>query len=224
MKALALAIGMTAIAAADDLRLTVHMVAMEQGKLTVLLDEPGGLSIAKAREMVKEGEARLFDTMMLRGKREERASIQSVREVIFPAEEEAPEGLDYTPEGMEKFQARMEKWRKVFPFMPVMANGTYFETREVGETLLWLSDSYGGSRWILELDAYVRDTVYLELPALDGKRFKWSYPEFEKLAINGHLQQHAWQCVGILTKPGEDGGPGEKIVVFARLERLKFGE
>ena len=68
------------------------------------------------------------------------------------------------------------------------------------------------------------DTVYLELPALVGDPFKWSYPEFEKLAIHGHLQPHAWHCVGILTKPGDDGAPGENIVVFARVERLKLGK
>ena len=153
MKALALAIGMTGISAADDLRLTVHMVAMEQGKLSELFDEPGGPSIAKARQMVKSGEARLFDTMLLRGKEDERSSIQSEREVIYPAEEEAPEGLDYSPGGVAEFQARMEKGWRIFPFMPVLANGAHFETREAGETLLWLSDGYRGSRWILELDA-----------------------------------------------------------------------
>jgi hypothetical protein len=224
MKALALAIGMTAIAAADDLRLTVHMVAMEPGKLTELLGEPGGLSIAKAREMVKAGEARLFDTMMIRAQDGARATLISEEEVIYPTEYEPP-GLPNSKEYEERVRRRMDGWARAFRFMPVQgAWPGHFETRMVGEVLELHGEREEAAALLLELVRYARDTVFQEIPSPEGKPFRVRFPEFERLAINSKMEPGDWLCAGILTKPGDDGGPGEKIVVFARVERLKFGE
>ncbi len=224
MKALGLAFGMMGIAAAADLRLTIHMVAMEQDKLTELLDQPGGPSISKAREMVKAGEAKLFDTMMLRAKEGVRARMEANGEVIYPTEYQ-PSELPNSKEDEERLQRRMAGWGRAFPFMPV--NGAWtgeFEVRDVGESLSFFERGDGKISWSVELVRYLRDTVYQEFPALEGEPFRIRFPEFERLDIWSELKPGAWHCAGILTKQKDDGGPGEKIVVFARTERLKVAE
>jgi hypothetical protein len=224
MKMLALALGLLGFAMADDVRLTVHMVAMEPAKLAELLAEPGGPSIVKARAMVKAGEARLFNTMLLRMKGGVSARLVSGGEVTYPTEYEPPD-LPNSKEYEDKVSRRMDGWIKAFPIMPIQGAWTgMFEIRKVGELLDCNVDKDRESEWLLDLTRYLGDTVFLERQGLEGERSKIRLPVFEKLALNADLSPGGWLCVGVLAIPGNDGAPGEKVVVFARAETLKAGD
>jgi hypothetical protein len=224
MKLLAVIFGLMGSAVADDVRLTVHMVAMAPSRLAELLAEPGGPSIGKARAMVKAGKARLFNTMLLRMKNPVSARLVSGGEVTYPTEYEPPD-LPNSKEHEEKVRRRMDGWIKAFPIMPVQGAWTgMFETRNVGEALECDVDQDRESKWLLDLTRHADDTVFLERQGLDGGKTKVRLPEFEKLALNGKLTPGGWQCAGVLAIPGKDGAPGEKIVVFARTETLEVAD
>ena len=224
MKMLALALGLSGFAMADDVRLTVHMVAMEPAKLIALMAEPNGPSVGKARAMVKAGEARLFNTMLLQMKSGVSAGLVSGGAVTYPAEYEPPD-LPNSKQYEDKVRRRMDGWIKAFPFMPIQGAWTgMFESKEVGESLECRVDNDRESQWFLDLTRHVGDTVYLERPLLDGGRYRFRHPEFEKLALDRDMKPGGWLCAGVLAIPGKDGAPGEKIVVFARAETLKVAE
>ena len=224
MKVLALILGFIGIAVADDVRLTVHMVAMEQVKLAELMAEPGGPSIGKARAMVKAGEARPFDTMLLRMKSGVSAKLVSGGEVTYPTEYEPPD-LPNSKEYEDKVRRRMDGWIKAFPIMPIQGAWTgMFEIRDVGETLECSVDQDRESKWFLDLTRHVGDTVLMERQGLDGELYQYRLPVFEKLTLNRDLVVGGWQCAGVLAIPGKDGAPGEKIVVFANAVTLKAAD
>jgi hypothetical protein len=224
MKMFMLTLGLLGFAVAEDVRLTVHMVAMEPAKLTALMAEPNGPSIGKARAMVKAGEARLFNTMLLRMKSGVTAKLVAGGAVTYPSEYESSDWPD--PEGGEvRRKRKIDGWIKAFPFMPIQgAWPGRFETRDVGESLEWSVNIELESQWFLNLTRYVGDTVYLERPVLDGGRYRFRHPEFETLALDRDMKPGGWLCAGVLAIPGKDGAPGEKIVVFARAETLKVAE
>lgn len=222
MKTLLFAIGLAGIAAAEDYQLTVHMVAMEPAKLTELLAGAGGPSIEKAREMVKAGEARLFDTMLLRMKSGVTARLWSGGEMIYPSEFEGG-GLGSPDPHLEKMR-RMYFWGQIFPFMNIQGGANIFEVKEVGERIECKVGADGRTKWHFELPRYAGDSVFVEHHGLEGEKSEVRFPVFEKLSLNLGMAPGGWHCAGVLGIPGKDGSPGEKIVVFAKTTALVMEE
>ncbi len=218
MKFLLVSMALQLFAAADDLRLTIHMVAMEPAKLTELMSGADEPSIDKARAMVKDGEARHFNTILLRMQCGTKARLSSGGEVIFPAEYEAPD----LPNGNEEeIRRRMDGWIRAYPFMPIQgAWSGEFEKRAAGEFLEIEAQDDGKVSWNLHLTRHVGETVYLERQDMEGGKFQYRFPTIESLKLNGDMAPGDWHCAGVIGIPGKGGSPGEKIVVFAKVAEL----
>lgn len=218
MKFLLIAMALPVFAAADDLRLTIHMVAMEPAKLTELMSGADEPSIDIARAMVKDGEARLFNTILLRLQRGTKARLSSGGEVIFPSEYEPPS----LPNGNEEeISRRMDGWIKAYPFMPIQGAWTgEFEKRAVGEFLELQAQDEGKVSWSLHLTRHVGETVYLERQDMESGKFQYRFSTIESLKMNGNMAPGVWHCAGVMGIPGNGGSPGEKIVVFAKNTEL----
>lgn len=221
MKALVMAIGLAGIALADDVRLTIHMVAMEPAKLAELMEGAKEPSMDKAHAMVKAGEARLFDTMLLRMTREGEAKLISGGEQIFPVEMD-PEDWPRTGIMEDSIVGQIGK-RAPHMLAPEVWTSA-FETKALGGSLSCRADKNGRTAWSLNHTRHVGETVHLEHQGMEGNNFSIRFPAFESLTMKGEMAPGGWICAGVLGIPGKDGSPGEKIVVFAKTTALVMEE
>ncbi len=116
--------------------------------------------------------------------------------------------------------------------MPVMSGFTgEFETRDLGESFqislpnpVWTEDSprtYNGE-WSFEMVTRKADLVHLEMPSIEGKTFKSRYPQFQRQTLNGNgLDPGIWRTVGVMTKPMDGGGPGDKLLTIMKFELIE---
>lgn len=220
MKAILLLLAGSGVAWAGDLRLTVHWVELSHERATELLsaDSEGAALFGKVRELVKEKEARLFDTQLVQVKAGERGMTESVAELIYPTEYE-PADLPRS-QGEEARQRRMMEgwWRAVpsLPFVPVN-----FETRSVGETLE-LSAEKEGYRIAAEMLFHSRSTPITTVVTPDGNPQEVGWPEFESLRVTSQIVPGDWELATVLTPKDPAGEPdtARKLLVFTRLQSL----
>jgi len=228
MKALVAIAACCGFAHAGDLQLTVHWVEVPHASMTELLSGGGddAALFETVQKWVKSGQARLADTVLLRGKPGERALSESYGEIIYPTEYE-PRDLPRSKEYEEKVYRRMEGWAKVFPYFPMFPAGWTgeFESRNVGETLQ--VDFPAGLKtadgtWQMELISQARDTVITEMRAINGELRPFKFPNFNRLATTGAIPPSQWQLASVLTPKiaGGEADPTKKILVFARTDVL----
>lgn len=228
MKAFVAIAACCGFAHAGDLQLTVHWVEIPHTSMTELLSEGRGDAalFTTVQKWVKDGQARVVDTVLLRGKPGERALSESYGEIIYPTEYEPPD-LPNSKEQEEKIRRRIEGWARVFPYFPMFPAGWTgeFETRNVGESCqVDFPDESKTSEgtWSMELVSQARDTVITEVMHMDGELRPLKFPNFNRLAMTGAMPSSQWQLASVLTPKaaGGEADPTKKILVFARTDVL----
>jgi len=213
---------------AEDLQLTAHWVEVPHERMTELLAEGRGDAalFETVRGWVKGGQARMVDTVLLRGKAGERAISESILEVIYPTEYEAPD-LPHSKEYQEKVRRRMAGWGRVSAFYPMLPGGWTgeFETRNAGESLeveFPGKKNAGKGNWAMDLVSRARDTVITEGRTIDGELRPFTFPSFNQLAVRGAIPSSRWQLSSVLTPQTAEGGAdvSKKILVFVRVDVL----
>jgi hypothetical protein len=235
---LALALSSAGLVPAADVQLAVHQIEVSHEKLSVLLAE--GLSddelFTKVRGMVKAKSAVVQDTNLIRLKADHRATIESIREIIYLTEYE-PETPD--PRRQEEMEAikklpkekQRNRWMSLmlaYNFLPILASvdgRPNFESRNVGLTLeVGARDDARGWRWDLEQVDYKRDTEMGRRLGLDGKAQIQRMPNFDTLKLNGDAPvAKGVVLAGVLTPVAADGSLARdrKIMVFVKADILE---
>lgn len=242
MKALlaALALACAPVALAGDVQVIVYQVEVSHKQMTALLAEglPDAVLFTKVRGMVAAKSAAVRDTSSIRLKAGQRATIESIREIIYLTEQD-PDYYRWNPKAMEELELMKklppEELRKKFArailaysFFPVLAageRGPQFETRNVGLTLEADSDEDATAvRWALDFVSYERDTEIGRTLGLDGKPRIQRMPNFDSIRLTGDSSvAKGVAFAGTLTPVAADGSLARdrKIMVFVKADLLK---
>jgi hypothetical protein len=209
-------------------QVTVEFIEVPQAEVTRLLSkEKLGKDAAKLREELQKSvdaqKANLYETMMVVARSANKATAESIREVIYPTEYEQPE-LTCNPPITEE-QAAQGKSRRVCPPLP-----SAFETRNTGSTLE-IEPTIGDDNTTIDL-RLVPEIVF------DTGVRKWNVhkdelgneswiemPLFYSLRTNTSLtlSDGMPQLLSVLTPKGADGtpDPSRKMLVIVTADIVK---
>jgi hypothetical protein len=170
------------------------------------------------QELVKKGEAKVMETMVVNARSGEKSLAESINEFIYPTEYEPPE-LPRSQEEEVRQRRMMEGWWRAVPSLPFVP--VNFEVRNVGETLE-LSAEKEGHRFAAELLYNPRSTPITTVVTPDGNPQEVGWPEFESLRVTSQLVPGDWELATVLTPKDAAGEPdiARKLLVFTRLQSL----
>lgn len=231
----AFTLGSGAVALAEDLQVTVHQVEVSHQQMTTLLADglPDRELFTKVRGMVTAKSAKLRDSSLIRLKTGQRATVESIREVIYPTEYDPDnakwDGKERKPLSEEELKKQQEQWRReafAATFFPVVGGALYgFETRYVGLTFQVDSEEDGqGLAWSVESVSQARESIMGQTLGLDGKPRVQRLPNFDSLSLTGDSPvSKGVTFAGVLTPVAEDGSLARdrKILVFVKADLLK---
>lgn len=175
---------------------------------------------AAARADVAAGRSEEAAMLLVSGRQGERMTIESVREVIYPTEEDPESSRFADPVSWEELMA----FRVTPPFLPPVPPA--FETRNVGETIEVEVGGSGGTR-SLRLDAeWVRqdgEDVIQQYGQDDGGTWKISFPRFvtRKIRSSVDCAPGRWTLAGMVDPWREAAKPGTKVLLFVRVETMQ---
>ena len=210
-------------AAPLQVQVTVEFIEVPQADATRLLyNEKLGKDGTKLRAalqtMVDSQKASVFETMMLAARSGQKATMESIREVIYPTEYQEPELPTNVPPTKEEQEAKAKaKTPRSSPPLP-----TAFETRNTGNTME-IEPTIGEDGAIIDL-RFVPEIVF------DTGVRKWNVhkdelgnesavemPYFYSLRTNTSLTlaDGMPQLLSVLTPKGADGTPDRSRKLFA---------
>ncbi len=215
------------------IQVTVEYIEVTQEEATRLLykeklGKDGTKLRAELQTMMESGRAKPFETLMASCKAQQKATSESIREVIYPTEYE-PAQLP-TNVGIDKQTSPTPEMIKVLSSLVTPETPTAFETRNTGGTV--------------ELEAVLADdkkTIQLRLiPELvidtgvkkfnarkdaQGDELCVEMPLFYAIRFNmaADLMDGAPQLLSLQTPPGPDGAPdrSRKLMVIVTAEAVK---
>ena len=216
MKGLLLSLALMASAPARDAVVTVHLVEMEQEKLTEALGGGQDGLFERVRGMVKADEAKIYDTLLLRGKVGTKMTMESGRKVIYPTAYLISAEFGCNPSLPPVYMESVTSPR----LPPTPAS---FETRSVGESFMCVVESTGDGQWELNHSAeWVLYPNDVEFHALINHLADWDrrrVPMFETRDLNQKvvLKSGAWVLGGIISSRLDDGSLDTERMMLAML-------
>ncbi len=217
--ALAAGLAVAALAAAADerpknIRVCVQFIEIAHPALTEMLagtDISGPRLHDQALALVKNAAAKVLETCVLTTRPNQKASLASIREVIYPTEYEPPGSVNLPP-----------RQPSIRPELDA------FETRNVGSMLEIEPSLQEGSRlidlgFVPEIVQLVRLDTWMEHTDRWGDA-SIRRPVFEKSCLNTRVTLMAGQfeLVGVITPKPNTPGPAttRKLLVFVRADIL----
>lgn len=209
-------------------RVQVEFIEVPHETMTELLAEPRKTANdtplrAKLQELVKEGKAKMIETQMTTARSGQKATTESVHEMIYPIEYDAPEQVvDNVPEN-DKPQPPPQK---VGPPIPVA-----WETRNLGSTLeieptIGENDKIIDLRLLPTLVYHSGDRVWHE-ETKDKDTHKIVQPDFYKIQFDTSATLITGQPFLIsAVSPKDEKGNADftrKVLIFVRADVLTVG-
>jgi len=220
--ALAGCLAVIALAAAADerpknIRICIQFIEVAHPDLTEMLTGPdtaGPLLHDKALALAKDGRAKLLETSVVMTRPGQKATVESIREVIYPAE--------YSPPGLPQAPPP--------PKQPLIRPDLYdaWETRNVGTTLE-IEPSMAENGRNIDLRFVPEIVQLLRLETFKEYVDQWGdasirMPVFGTWRLNTSVSLLAGQfeMVGVINPKPNTPGPAttRKILVFARADIL----
>lgn len=216
------------------IRVQVEYVELSHETLTDLLflaDPPSADATPlrkQVQELVKKGEAKVIETMVLNARSGEKALTESINEFIYPTEYEPPElpGSFGSSKGSENLSLNdVEILEKLFSF----ATPTSFETRNLGTTLeieptSGADDQYIDLRFAPDMVWHTGETVWVERKDSLGNIAKIQMPKIYSLRTTTALTCKEGQYVLAAALSPKDGegttDPSRKVMVFVKCDIL----
>jgi hypothetical protein len=185
--------------------------------------ETSGPSLhAKAMTLSKTGGAKILETSMVVCKSGYKASVESIREEIFPSEY-APPGLPGTFGGGPR-----DRTPPADPSHPMLRQPTAFETRNTGVTLL-VEPTTGTDGRIIDLRFSSEIVSRLRLETWMEHKDPWGnapirMPVFEKWGLKSALilQSGKFELAAVITPKPDAPVPAvsRRILLFVRADIL----
>ncbi len=216
-----------AVAAADEanrflmVRVLVEYIGLPHVRVTELLQGETGASDHALRlhlaKLVEAGKARHYETSLLTVPAGQRASLESIREFIYPAEMDFG-GLGSLPIPDSALGGSPGVF--AFPLRPAFAS--VFETRNTGVTLE-IEPNVRADRSVIDLRIAPEIVDLLGLVTWQEFRDRWGnsdlrMPLFESLRLSQGMElvpgRHA--LMGLLSPREREGRKREKVLVFVK--------
>lgn len=205
------------------IRVSAQFIEVPHPVLTTLLSGPdkrGHTIHRNAMELVAKGQAKIIETTMVTCKSSQKATVESICEVIYPAEMEPPEGCFNVPLGLTQTPLP-PRFPKFVPNTPACWDtrntGTTFEVEPniIGEELIDV-------RLVPEIVSLVRMDTFTEWKCRWGDAAV-RQPVFSTLRSNTSLSllDGVPELAGILnTKPAAGPVVPDKVLLFIRADIL----
>ncbi len=215
------------------IQVTVEYIEVTQEEATRLLykeklGKDGAKLRAELQAMMESGRAKPFETLMASCKAQQKATSESIREVIYATEYEPAELPTYV--GVEKETIASPDLVKALSSLVTPETPTAFETRNTGGTVeleAVLTDDKktiqlrlvpelvidtGVKKFNARKDAQGND-LFIEMPLFYAIRFNTA----------ADLSDGAPQLLSLQTPPGPDGAPdrSRKLMVIVTAEAVK---
>ena len=200
-----------------QVRVSIQYIEMAHPAMTELLGggDKGGAAIhAKAIEMAKTGDAKILDTSMVIARSGQKATVESIREEIYPTE--------YEPPGFEP--PKDFRW-----FDPASRGFVAFETRNTGITLE-IEPTLGSDgvivdlRFLPEFVRLLRHDIWTEHKDEWGDAFL-RMPVFEKWAANTSLtlQSGKFELASVINPKDQAPPPAisRRVLLFVRADVIE---
>ncbi len=225
-----------AVAAQDEanqflmVRVLVEYIGLPHARITELLQGEHGTSDHALRlhlgKLVEAGEARHYETSLLTVPVGQRASLESIREFIYPAEMDFG-GLGSLPIPDSALGGALGTGTFPLPLRP--AFGSVFETRNTGVTLE-IEPDVRADRSVIDLRIAPEIVDLLGLVTWQEFRDQWGnsdlrMPIFESLRTSQGLElvpgRHA--LMGLLSPRKREGENEEKVLLFVKATLVEGG-
>lgn len=207
-----------------QIRVSLQFIEVAQPALTEMLAGPqksGQAFHEKAFALSKEGKAKIMETCMVICRSGEKASLETIREEIYPTE--------YAPPELPCGNPSNKRFPTDSPMNPAFRAPTAFNTRNTGVTLAIEASSASNGTVDLQLSPEIVTRLRVEtwMEHVD----EWGdgsmrQPIFAALRLNTaiNVPTGKFQLVSVLT-PKEDGPVPEvsrKVLVFVRADVLSI--
>jgi hypothetical protein len=213
------------------IRVQVEFVEVAHDDYTRLMSRNADTSDAtelrkKLATMVEGDRAEVVETMMVVCHSGEKATAESIRELIYPTEYEPP-GLG----GVNLLEPSPKQIRQSIlrDFLKLPTAHTAFETRNVGSSFevaptVGLAGKVIDLRFAPEVLVLAGYEVYAEFEALGGHRHQDKWPVFANLRVNTALtcRDGQYELATVLTPWDEKGqlDPTRKMMVLVKCDVL----
>ena len=209
------------------IRVSFQYIEVTHPVLTEMLaakDHGGPALHAKAIALAKQGKAKILETCMVVTRAGHKATVESIRELIFPTEYQPPELQNSVPLTPEQ-RAAMAPHP---PVNPVFRSITAFETRNTGVTFevkptLGANDQIIDLRFVPEIVNLIRVDTWMEHTDPWGDA-SLRMPVLETWRVNTSvtLLDGQFELVSVITPKPAAPAPAaaRKILVFVRADVL----
>jgi hypothetical protein len=203
-----------------QIRVSVQYIEVPHPVLTEMLGakEKGGAAMhAEAVALAKDGQAKILETCVLMSRSGQKATVESIREYLYPCEYSPPE----LPEYISNPPVPKPEKQPVMPFP-----GIAFETRNTGVTFE-IEPTWDESASTIELRFVPEVTTQVRLDTWMEHVDEWGdaslrMPAFETWRVNTAvtLTPGQFEMVSVITPKPNAPGPAvpRKILVFVRAD------
>ena len=200
----------------EHVRVSVQYIEVTHPALTEMLaakDKGGGAMHTMALAQAKDGKAKILETCMVVCRSGQKATIESIRELIYPTE--------YEPTCQGLFGPGLE-----IPKLPLLRPNefTAFETRNTGVTFeieptVGENGHFIDLRFVPEIVSLVRFDTWMEHKDPWGEA-PWRMPVFETWRVNTGvtLQDGQFEMVSVISPKANAPAVTRKILVFVRAD------
>ena len=207
------------------IRVSIQFIEVPHPVLTELLggEQTGGPALhAKAMALSKTGGAKILETCMVVCKAGQKATVESIREEIYPTEY-APPTLPGTFSGDPDPRAPPQ-----YPVNPMFRTPTAFDTRKTGVTLA-IEPTIGENDQIIDLRFSPEVVRRLRLETWMEHKDPWGdapmrMPIYEKWGTGTSLslQSGKFELVSVITPKPDMPAPAvtQRILLFEKLPEL----
>jgi hypothetical protein len=213
----------TATQEPQSIRVSVQYIEVAHPVLTEMLagkDKGGPAMHAKAITLAKDGKAKILETCMVVCRSGQKATIESLREVIYPPEYHPPEIVWDPPPTPEQRAAMAPN----FPVNPVFRSISVFETRNTGVTFE-IEPTLGANEQIIDLRFVPEIVNLLRVDTWMEHTDEWGdaslrMPVFETWRVNSSVSLLAGQfeMVSVITPKSAPPAVSRKLLVFVRAD------
>ncbi len=222
---LACALPVTADERPKQIRVCIQFVEMPHLVMTGLLapkDTSGPTAHQRAMDLVKDGKAKLLESCMVVCRSGQKATVETIREAIYPTEYQPPELPNSIP---------MPPIPQPPSPRPPGTTPTAFETRNAGVTFE-IEPTLGSNESIIDLRLAPEIVAQTRLVTSMEYRDKWGdasfrMPVFEtwKLNTGVALMAGQFELVSAITPKPNAPAPAtmRKILVFVRADVVSVG-
>ena len=206
-----------------QIRVSLQFIEVPHATLTEMLAAPeksGQALHGKAFALSKEGRAKIMETCMVICRSGEKASLETIREEIYPTE--------YSPPGLPgSFSSTPARTHLDSPMHPALRAPTAFDTRNTGVT--FAVEATLSSHGTIDLLLIPEIVTRLRLETMREHIDQWGdgsmrMPIFEALRCNTsiNVESGKFALVSALTPNANSPVPAvsRKVLVFARADVL----